>query len=141
MNLEQLKLRNIVNAETVDIGGTTEVSDIPRTPEQQFFLLLKGKLPPTTKITYEPEQFIITDDEEKSYCTTPDFKIEKPNGVILYIETTLAEKNGKDPKQTQKWIMSNFQQIHYVVLYKHNLENIERQHPEVSFRHSKRIRR
>ena len=140
MNIERLRARKIVDVEIVDVGGTTRVSEIPSVPEQQFFLLLQRKLPPKTRITYEPEQFTITYDKGNPTSTAPDFKIEKPDGTIFYVETTLAERNGKDPKQTQKWIMSHFKE-HYVVLYEHNLENIERRHPEVSFRHSKKIRR
>lgn len=144
-SIEKLKDKQIIGRKIVNIGGATRVSDIPATPEQQFFLLVRPRLPKGHEITYEPERFEITFDDGYSISTAPDWRIKKPCGTIISVEMTLAENlaqnGGKDPKEKQRWIMSHFPDRTYVVLYRKNCDSIEHHNPKVSFRHSKRIRK
>lgn len=130
-----------MSRETItDIKGTEDVAKIPWPAEQQFFLLLKKKLP-TSRIVYQPKLFQMENGDNKIQGTAPDFLIIKPDGTEIFVEITSAQINGKDPKEKQKRVMSAVApEKKYVVLYRHNLENIQRLHPEISFFGAEKIR-
>lgn len=88
--------------------GTEDVTQIPGVAEQQFFLFVRKKLP-TAKITYEPEEFTL--DGHRS--TSPDFKIAKDNGSVIYVEITthprptIVNKNGNRYRESRKILRKN----------------------------------
>lgn len=61
-----------------------------------------------------------------------------PDGTRSYIEITTRELNGTDPKKRQRRIMSNFPDVGYRILYKADLEKIQRDNPKFSFWHSRK---
>ena len=82
--------------------GPTDITDIQGIAEQQFFLLLKAKLPQRTTVDYESQIFISSNGGGRIEATVPDFIITKPNGVKIAIEITTENQNGTDPKEKQK---------------------------------------
>lgn len=61
-------------------AGVTDITKIGGIAEQQFFILLKQKLPPGTQIIYEDCFFKQQDDNGKEQGTIPDFHVIKPDG-------------------------------------------------------------
>jgi len=131
-------------------GGTEDIRDILHVHEQQYFLLLKRKLPSSAKIIYEASEFQIIDGDTIKGCTTPDFHIQLANGERVIIEITTALKNSyntknPDPKGKQKEIMSYFVQsnpnIKFIVLYGETLARLQVRNPGIDFHNAKKIRR
>jgi len=128
----------------IDRTGTTDITEINGVAEQQFFLLLKQKLPSDTQIIYEDRFFAQQNNDGKEKGTIPDFHIIKPDGKEFFIEITTQSlrNNGDDPKKKQKEIMNEtFPVKKYTVLYREHLENIQKHNPEFSFLNGKKIRK
>jgi len=128
----------------IDRIGTTNITEISGVAEQQFFLLLKQKLPYGTQIIYEDRFFMQQDGNGKEQGTIPDFHIIKPDGKEFFIEITTQSlrNNGDDPKKKQKKIMNEtFPVKKYTVLYREHLENIQKNNPEFSFLNGKKIKK
>jgi len=122
--------------------GPTDITDIQGIAEQQFFLLLKAKLPQRTTVDYESQIFISSNGGGRIEATVPDFIITKPNGVKIAIEITTENQNGTDPKEKQKRVMRTVApELRYVVLYRENLMAIQRRHPEFNFFNGKKIKK
>lgn len=129
-------------------GGTENVEKIPYVHEQQFFLLLKRKLP-RIQIIYEESAFGIEYDDGTTKTTKPDFFIKPDAGKRVIIEITTAskeedhlkEKSGKKSKREKiklmKLVAPNQK---YVVLYREHLLNIQKHNPWVDFFGAKKIR-
>jgi hypothetical protein len=126
----------------IKLPGATNVIDIRGVADQQFFLLLRKRMPSGTKITYEDRLFQQMDGK-KVQGTTPDFHITKPDGAELFIEITMErfDGNGNDPKEKQKRIMSRIPDVKYTVLYFEHLVKIAGHNPDCLFFHGKKIRR
>jgi hypothetical protein len=127
----------------IEKTGTSNICEINGVAEQQFFLLLKDKLPYDTQIIYE-DRFFKQKSNGKEEGTVPDFHIIKPDGKEYFIEITtqIMRSNGDDPKRKQKEIMSKTSPTKkYVVLYREHLENIQRHYPEILFFNGKKIKR
>lgn len=76
--------------------------------------------------------------------TVPDFGLQKPNDTTTtLLEITTNRRNGTDPKERQRIVMQLAQvpNVRFVVLYRNNLRNIMRKHPEVNFFRTKRIKK
>lgn len=132
-----VKYRKITN-----IKERTTVKEIPGFAEKQFFLLITEQGTNSgMRIKYEPHTFTVVYENDFKESTAPDFLIETLDGVRYYIEITTRELNGKDPKRKQKRIMSHFPEIDYRVLYRADLREIQKDNPQYSFWHSKRIRK
>jgi hypothetical protein len=109
--------------------------------EQQFYLLLKQKLP-DAEILYENHEFESTTENGRKEKTVPDFYIRKSNGSEIFVEITAAHwSKTKDPKEKQKRIMEAAipQNAKYVVLYRHHLVSIEANNPDISFFGSRKM--
>lgn len=131
----------MIKERIIDLGGTEDVTQIPGISEQQFFIFLNKKLP-NSKIIYQPFQFQIQDEDGRIRGTIPDFLIIKPDGTKIFVEITSAQLNGSDPKEKQKRVMRMVAPGEkYRVLYRHNLENIQRLHPEISLFSARKIRK
>lgn len=122
----------------IQLGGTTDVKEIKGIAEQQFFLLIKRRLP-NAKITYEETEFAIKNGSENPTSTVPDFSITK-GYRRTFVEITTSNANGKHPKARQIKIMKNFSGVRFVVLTRENLEAIGRKYPDVDFFNAKRIK-
>lgn len=128
-------------------GGTERVEDIRHTHEQQFFLFLKKKLP-QAKIVYEESMFEITYDDGTTKGTVPDFYVTPNETKRAIIEITKAPRNSNstkgerdDPKRKQKEIMKTVApNVKYVVLYREDLERIQKHNPWVNFFGSTKVR-
>lgn len=122
-------------------GKSRDMSQIRGVVEQQFYLLLTRKLP-DAEILYESHEFELNGEDGKIETTIPDFYIKKPNGSEIFVEITAATWSSEnDPKEKQKRIMEQAvpPNAKYVVLYRHNLLNVEAKHPEISFFGSRKI--
>ena len=134
-----------------------DLSKIRHPSEQEFARFLLNKNPHLT-IYYEPKRFFYKDNQGVMRGTVPDFLIINPknSGKNIYVEITLAEKyrspenRTKDArkrkfaifkrkrenqptefKMEQKKIMKQLApKERYVVLYKENMQNIMRKHPD-----------
>jgi hypothetical protein len=127
-------------------GGKESVGEIPHPHEQQFFLLLKKKLP-SKKITYEKSIFSVRYDDGKIRTTSPDFFLEMGGGKTNIIEITTRskevdlqrEKEGYRSKSEKKRIMKLIApEYKYTVLYKEHLLNIEKHNSGVNFFEAKK---
>jgi hypothetical protein len=128
----------------IEKAGTMNVYEINGIAEQQFFLLLKERLPFGTQIIYEDRFFKQKNDKGKEEGTVPDFHIIKPDGKEFYIEITTqaSGNNGNDPKGKAKRIMSETVPVKkYTVLYREHLLNIQRHNPERCFFNGRKIKR
>lgn len=115
--------------------------EIPGWAESQFFVLMA---PICNKrgwsIQYEPKTFTIAcDNGIGKISTAPDFCITRPGKKDLYIELERAyydseDKYSRDPKIRQKRIMSYFPEVDYIVLYRQDMDRIEKKHPNISFK-------
>ena len=130
--------------EEVRRTGITDITKIEGIAEQQFFTLLRRKLPIGTQIIYEDCFFKQQDDNGKEQGTTPDFHVIKPNGTEFFVEITTEAfgSNGNDPKGEAKRIMSETLPVKkYTVLYREHLQNIQKHYPEFSFFNGKKIKK
>ena len=93
---------------------------------EEFGRFLRERFP-DAKIEYEPQTFMSTRDEDGlPEGTTPDWRIEFPNGRIVFAEVTSAEKNGTDPKEKQKRVMKRSAPgIYYFVFYRQQLKLLQ----------------
>lgn len=122
----------------IQLGGTTDVKEIKGIAEQQFFLLIRERLP-DAQITYEETEFAIQNGNGNPTSTVPDFSIIK-NGRRTVVEITTSNTNGEHPKVRQIEIMKYFPEVRFVVLTRENLEAIHKKHPKIDFFNSKRIK-
>ena len=120
-------------------GGRTDPDNIDNVIERKFFILfsrLLKKMPGAT-IVHEPTFFEVQSGPNTISGTLPDFLITRPDGRRIYVEITSSKKNNgssEEAKSRQKRLMSQTSEdIKYVVLYKENLEAIQKRHPEVQF--------
>ena len=120
------------------LEGTSDVKRIPGISEQQFFLLIRKRIP-DAKIIYEGAKFSIQNGNGQAKATIPDFRIER-RGMVTFVEVTTANINGKHPKARQIAIMSHFPNTRFVVLTKENLVSIQTKHTETDFFNSKKIK-
>lgn len=122
-------------------GKITPIDKIGHVHEQQFALFMQEKFPGLT-LVHQPTVFTWKDPTGKIRSTRPDFLFINPNhGSMTFIEITMHSKNGTDPKREQKEVMSNgHPNIKYVVLYRENLEKIQKKNPRLHFFNGKKVR-
>ena len=119
----------------IKIRGPDDIEKIPGHSEKEFArLLVDGGRKPHLSVSYEAETFH-SNNGDKVEGTLPDFRIENTRtGRIIYVEITTMRRNGeKDVKEKQRRVMSTQEGVLYVVLYRDNLEKIQRKHPEYNF--------
>lgn len=123
-------------------GQVTPIDEINGVSEQQFALLLQRKFPGLT-LVYQHTTFTWRDTTGKTRRTVPDFLFINPNsGSMVLIEITMLPNNGADPKREQKEVMSNGNpNIKYVVLYRDNLESIQKKNPHLSFFNGRKVKK
>ena len=117
------------------ITTKADVARIVRCPSERRFAKFLLQTNPGLIIEYEPEIFSYVDENGKLKLTIPDFVIINPrqgeSARKTYVEITLAQLNGSDPKARQKEVMKNAApDIHYTVLYAHNLKSVQKAHPK-----------
>lgn len=116
--------------------------------ERQFFNLVKPICDKRGwKIQYEPKTFTVkyrNSVEVVEMSTAPDFVItRRPDQKEICIELDRTyydptEPHSRDPKIRQKRIMNHFPNVKYVVLYRQNMDKLEKKHPPISFKPPRR---
>jgi len=108
--------------------------------EKEFARLLLH-INPDLEITYEPQRFIVANDEGKQKEAFPDFSIHNPeSGYLAYIEITTRPKNDitygnngyyvKEKKSEQRETMKKAApNIPYIVFYQKDLARLQEQYP------------
>lgn len=122
-------------------NGTQKIEDIPHVHEQQFFLLVRQKAP-HLGIVYEGSIFEITEDNGTVKSTKPDFSITLKDGTRKIVElTTLSrteDEMKKKTKQSKRKIVQTVSPCSIaIVLYRKNLENMQRHNPDYDFFNAK----
>lgn len=112
------------------IRSEEDIVSIPGISEQQLALFLFRERP-HLELAYEKVIFECHKDDGKPIGTTPDFRITNTRtGKVAYLEITCGSIDGKDPKSRQKMVMRSHPDVRYTVLYKSNLEGMQRKHSD-----------
>jgi hypothetical protein len=130
-------------------GGKENVEAIRYVHEQQFFLLLRNKLP-EAKIIYEESTFEMRDEDGTvKAVTSPDFFIKLGENRRNIVEITTASKAEDLLKQKQNKKSKNDKiemmklrgpNDKYTVLFREHLLKIQKHNPWVDFLGAKKIR-
>jgi hypothetical protein len=130
-------------------GGKESVVNIPHVHEQQYFLLIKTKLP-NRKTIYEKSIFWIKFDDGTIMSHIPDIFTVMDEGRINITEITTisreddlkrkksGERSKIDNKEIVRLVNANYK---YTTLYKENLLKIQKHNPWVDFFGAKKIER